>query len=92
MIDGFPIDQSQADSFVSEICTPTMVIAFEANDEVLKERLKGRNNFDDTDESIAKRLQTYNERTKGVIDKYGAKIVNAERAADEIFADVEKLF
>ena len=69
-----------------------MVIAFEANDEILKERLKGRANFDDTEESILKRIATYNANTKPVIAKYGAKSINAERTPDEIFADVEKLF
>ena len=48
-----------------------------------------RNNFDDTEESILKRIENYNQQTKPVADKFKAKIVNAERTADEIFPDVE---
>jgi len=92
LIDGFPINAAQADAFEADLGKPAMVIAFEANDEVLKGRLKSRANFDDTEDSIMKRLANYNEQTKPVIAKYGAKIINAERTADEIFADVEKLF
>lgn len=92
LIDGFPIKADQAEAFEADIGKPTMVLAFEASDEVLKGRLMARNNFDDTEESINKRLANYNECTKPVIAKYGAKSINAERTADEIFADVEKLF
>ena len=49
-------------------------------------------NFDDTEDSIAKRIANYNANTKPVIAKYGAKVITAERSADDIFADVEKLF
>ena len=51
MIDGFPIDVNQAATFESEICKPGLVIAFDAADDVLKFRLKNRNNFDDTEEA-----------------------------------------
>jgi adenylate kinase len=89
LIDGFPMDSEQADSFISDIGSPTAVILFEANDTILQERLKSRNNFDDTEESILKRIENYNQQTKPVADKFKAKIVNAERTADEIFPDVE---
>merc|ERR1719481_1342821 len=82
----------QADIFVTNLGTPTQVIAFEANDEVLKGRLKGRGNFDDTEDSVKKRLANYTENTKPVIAKFNAQIINVERQPEEIFADVEKLF
>jgi adenylate kinase family enzyme len=50
-----------------------------------------RNNFDDNEESILKRIDSYNQMTKPVADKFGAKIVSAERTADEIFADVQPI-
>ena len=92
MVDGFPIHMGQADIFVTNLGTPTKVIAFEANDEVLKGRLKGRGNFDDTEDSVKKRLANYTENTKPVIAKFNAQIINVERQPEEIFADVEKLF
>merc|ERR1739848_940051 len=91
LIDGFPMDSEQADSFISDIGSPTAVILFEANDTILQERLKSRNNFDDTEESILKRIDSYNQMTKPVADKFKAKIVSAERTADEIFPDVEAI-
>jgi len=50
-----------------------------------------RNNFDDTEESILKRIGNFNSKTRPVAVKYGAKSVSAERSADDIFADVEKV-
>lgn len=91
LIDGFPMDSEQADSFISDIGSPTAVILFEANDTILQERLKSRNNFDDTEESILKRIDSYNQKTKPVADKFKANIVSAERTADEIFPDVEAI-
>lgn len=91
LIDGFPMDSEQADSFISDIGSPTAVILFEANDTILQERLKSRNNFDDNEESILKRIDSYNQMTKPVAEKFGAKIVSAERTADEIFVDVQPI-
>ena len=82
----------QAEIFVTNIGTPTRVIAFEASDEVLTGRLLGRGNFDDTADSIKKRLANYSENTKPVIEKFKAETINVERAADDIFAEVQKLF
>merc|ERR1712198_773124 len=76
----------------SDIGTPTRVIAFEASEEVLTGRLMARGNFDDTADSIKKRLANYADNTKPVIEKFKAETINVERAADDIFADVEKLF
>ena len=38
-----------------------------------------------------KRIDSYNQMTKPVADKFKAKIVSAERTADEIFPDVEAI-
>merc|ERR1712126_417523 len=92
LVDGFPIHMGQAEIFVTNIGTPTRVIAFEASEEVLTGRLMARGNFDDTEDSVKKRLANYTENTKPVIEKFKAETINVERAADDIFADVEKLF
>ena len=42
LIDGYPMDTEQAESFTKNIAAPNMVILLECNDEILKERLKGR--------------------------------------------------
>lgn len=91
LIDGFPIDLEQAEAFARDIAAPNAVIFLEANDSVLKERLKQRNNFDDTEESINKRIENFNSKTRPILAKFNAKIVNAERSAVDIFADLEKI-
>ena len=90
MIDGYPIDCDQADSFVSDIGPPTAVICLELPNEVAMGRLIGRGNFDDQQAAIDKRLKLWNEKTKPVAEKHGAFVINAARPANEIVADVEK--
>merc|ERR1711935_717924 len=91
LIYGSPMDSEQADSFISDIGSPTAVILFEANDTILQERLKSRNNFDDTPDAIKRRVAQWTEKTKPLADKFEAKIVSAERTADEIFPDVQAI-
>merc|ERR1711973_1029803 len=101
LIDGFPMDSEQAEAFISDIGTPIAVILFEANDAILQERLKSRNNFDDTVDAIEKRIAQWNEKTKPVALKFGPKIIQAEyaekfgatkqRTVDEITIEVEKI-
>ena len=52
-----------------------------------------RNNFDDTADSIAKRLDNFTANTIPVTEAYKDKVrkVNAERTKEEIFADVQKI-
>ena len=50
-----------------------------------------RNNFDDTEEAIVKRIEIYNEKTKPIAANFNAKSVFAERSAEEIFEDVQKI-
>jgi adenylate kinase len=91
LVDGFPIDLEQAEAFNRDIGTPATVIFLEAVDQVLKQRLLSRNNFDDTEDSITKRIENFNNKTRPILAKFNAKFVNAERSAVDIFADVEKI-
>ena len=60
--------------FEDRIGSPTKILVFEANEEVLKCRLKERGNFDDKEESILKRIQLFSEKTKPVIDAYNKSL------------------
>ena len=60
--------------FEDRIGSPTKILVFEANEEVLKCRLKERGNFDDKEESILKRIQLFAEKTKPVIDAYSKSL------------------
>ncbi|XP_023331367.1 adenylate kinase isoenzyme 1 [Eurytemora carolleeae] len=92
LIDGFPAGLEQAKMFEDRIGSPTKILVFEANEEVLKCRLKERGNFDDKEESILKRIQLFTEKTKPVIDAYSKSLtkINSERSVGDIFADVCK--
>jgi len=93
LLDGFPADLQQAQMFEETIASPTQIIFFEANDIILGERLKARGNFDDKEDSVAKRLATFNEKTRPVVDKYGkaVKRILAEKSAGDIFTEVCKV-
>ena len=90
LIDGYPSDEAQANEFVNDIGPPTAVICLEIPDEVAVGRLSSRGNFDDDASAIEKRLKVWNEKTKPVAEKHKAFVINADRSANEIVADVEK--
>ena len=91
IIDGFPLDEEQAEEFVNEFGPPGLVINFICNNRVLMERLNERNNFDDNDEAISNRLKQWSERTKALLEKYNAVSINAVKSRDEVFSEIETL-
>jgi len=90
LIDGYPGDEAQAIVFVEFIAKPSIVICLEVSDQVMLQRLKSRGNFDDQPDAIAKRVSKWNDKTKPIAAAYNAFVINAERTANEIFADIEK--
>jgi len=90
LIDGYPGDEAQATVFVEFIAKPSIVICLEVSDQVMLQRLKSRGNFDDQPDAIAKRVAKWNDKTKPIAAAYNAFVINAERTANEIFADIEK--
>merc|ERR1712215_421342 len=93
IIDGFPAHLKQAELFEEKSGPPNKIIVFELNEEVMKIRLKARGNFDDQEEAIKKRVATYVEQTKPVIEKYGktANLVNADQEVQAVFDEVCKI-
>jgi len=90
LIDGYPLDDTQANDFVSDIGSPTAVVCLEIPDEVAIGRLSSRGNFDDDAAAIEKRLKVWNDKTKPVAAKHKAFFINADRSANEIVTDIEK--
>jgi len=90
LIDGYPLDEAQANDFVSDIGPPTVVVCLEIPDEVAIGRLSSRGNFDDDAAAIEKRLKVWNEKTKPVAANHKAFLINADRSANEIVTDIEK--
>ena len=101
LLDGFPRNQENIDEWnkqMKDVADVVAVVYFEVPDEVMKERLLGRKEgrADDNEETIAKRLETFNAETKPVIDTYeneGKLIkIDATKSVDDVFADVKNKF
>ena len=96
LIDGYPREVAQGQEFEKEICPCSKILYFEVSDETMTERLLKRGQssgrVDDNVDTIKKRLDTFHKHSEPVMDAYAAKCakIPAERAVDDIFADVCK--
>lgn len=92
IIDGFPVSSAQAKLFEEKIGSPAKILYLCVNDVILKERLVKRSNFDDQPDAINKRIETFNDQTKGVTKEYASLVstFNGERTATDIFEDIKK--
>ncbi|KAJ8978767.1 hypothetical protein NQ317_017491 [Molorchus minor] len=94
LIDGYPREKEQGILFEQNIAPVNVVLFFDASENTLVERLLGRaktsGRADDNEETIKKRLITFNTHNDLVIQQYIDKVkkINAERNVDEIFAEV----
>jgi len=78
LIDGFPLDMEEANAFESSIVPVTRVIHLKMDPKAMFARLEGRDNFDDQPKAIQKRIETFNQKTMPVIEKYCHKIVEVD--------------
>lgn len=98
LIDGYPRQVEQGLMFEADITPAKAVLYFEVSDEEMTKRLLVRGQtsgrVDDNEETIKSRLVTFHEATAPVTTHYHKQRklhkINAERAPDAIFADVEK--
>jgi len=94
LIDGYPREVQQGKEFEAEILPCTQILYFDVSDATMTERLlhrgKSSGRADDNEETIKKRLVTFHQHSKPVIDAYASKCksIPAERAPEDIFADV----
>ena len=103
VLDGFPRTPAQAealDALLDEIGRElTIVLEFQAPDEVVLERLDGRakteGRSDDGRDIVRRRLQVYAEQTAPLVTYYRARGnlvgIHADRTVDEVFAEVQKV-
>ncbi|QQP53682.1 Adenylate kinase, partial [Caligus rogercresseyi] len=91
-VDGYPIGISQAEDFEKEISPANILLLLECSDEVLRDRLLKRGNFDDTEDAIKNRIDTYNSRTKPLLEKFASKLkkVNGDQDKDKTYEEVKK--
>ncbi|XP_071154908.1 uncharacterized protein [Mytilus edulis] len=96
LIDGYPRELEQGERFEKEVAGCTGVLYFEVSDDTMTQRLlergKTSGRVDDNEETIKKRLETFHNQTKPLIDHYKEKsnIIKAEGTVDEIFTEVQK--
>lgn len=96
LIDGYPRELNQGVRFESEICECCCVFSFNVSESVMKERLLKRGEtsgrVDDNEETILKRLTTFNQLTKPVIEHYEklnkVALFDASGTIEEIFHQV----
>jgi len=98
LIDGYPRDLEQGIRFEKEIVPCQFVLVFDVSEDIMKERLTKRGETsgrsDDNADTIIKRLHTFNEATKPVIDHYAkaGKVckIDASGSIESIFENVCK--
>ncbi|XP_060527263.1 adenylate kinase isoenzyme 1 [Cylas formicarius] len=97
LIDGYPREKEQGILFEKKVAPVHLVLFYDASDKTLVERLLGRaktsGRVDDNEETIKKRLHTFNTHNDQVVQQYTEKLkrIDAERNADEIFAETSLL-
>lgn len=95
MVDGFPREFSQVDTFYKLGRDADAVVYFNAPEAVLVERALKRGAAGDTKEMLAKRIKTYNAGCKAVIGMYkeNKKLheINSNQDAEAVWAAFQAL-
>ena len=98
LIDGFPRNEAQAAMFESEVCPCDFVVHLDCDNGTMVRRCResGRGRIDDELLAVRRRLRTWEEKTKPVIDLYEkaamVKTVDASGAREHVYADVKRAF
>ncbi|XP_017558906.1 UMP-CMP kinase [Pygocentrus nattereri] len=102
LIDGFPRNQDNLQGWTTVMdgkADVKFVLFFDCSNEVCidrcLERGKSSGRTDDNRESLEKRIQTYLQSTRPIIEQYEkqgkVRTIDASRCVDEVFADVKKI-
>jgi len=79
LIDGYPREVAQGQEFEKTIKPCSKILYFELSDEVMTQRLLNRGKtsgrVDDNEETIKKRLNTFHQHSKPVVEAYKDKTV-----------------
>ncbi|CAN9503175.1 unnamed protein product [Ophioblennius macclurei] len=102
LIDGFPRNEDNLEGWNSVMdgkADVKFVLFFDCNNEICinrcLERGQSSGRTDDNRESLEKRIQTYQQSTRPIIDLYEkqgkVRTVDASRSVDQVFADVKTI-
>jgi adenylate kinase family enzyme len=97
LIDGFPRQIEQGETFEHDICRAKCALFLEVPDQVLIDRLlsraQGSGRADDNPETIAKRIRVFHEVCElvaGHFDKTGRSVrIDGNRDPDDVYDDVK---
>ncbi|XP_078417294.1 UMP-CMP kinase [Cetorhinus maximus] len=103
LIDGFPRNTDNLDGWNKKMdkdADVKFVLFFDCSNEICIERClergKGSGRTDDNIMSLEKRIQTYMQSTKPIIELYEkegkVRRVDGAKTVDEVFVDVQKIF
>lgn len=93
----YPREEAQGREFEQAIAPVDLILFFECSNETLVSRILARaaasaeKRADDNEDTLKTRIATFRENTEKILVQYPSKLkrVNAERAVEPIFADVE---
>lgn len=97
LIDGFPRQVDQAQTFEDTVVAPKAVLFLSVSDDVLIKRLLNRGKTsgrsDDNEESIRLRIDVYHKKCLPVNEYFGERLtkIDANRTPMEIFEEVKKI-
>ena len=101
LLDGFPRNKENLDCWnsqgLSEVCELRYLIYFECSSECMTERILERSKTsgrsDDNPDTIKKRLKTFEDETKPILDVFSEMgnliTINAERGVEDIFSELQ---
>jgi len=101
LIDGFPRNEDNLKGWEREMGDKTelmFVLAMECPQELCVKRCLGRNQgrSDDNEESLKKRVGTYENQTLPIIQHYEkshkVRKIDASKSVEEVFAEIRRLF
>ena len=79
LIDGYPINQEQAQTFCENIAPPNIVICLRVSNDRALQRLTLNDTSEEQRKHIDKRLAVWDMETKPIAEKYNAVYVSAEK-------------
>uniref|UniRef100_A0A0N5BSX5 Adenylate kinase isoenzyme 1 n=1 Tax=Strongyloides papillosus TaxID=174720 RepID=A0A0N5BSX5_STREA len=99
IVDGYPRDIAQGESFEKKFKKPDVIIYLDVADATIIKRLKERTGTsgraDDNADAITKRLRQFKESTLLLVEHYKKRgecvTVNGNKSEDEIFSDIQKI-
>ena len=90
-MDGYPMNSTQAATFVQLIGPPSVVIYLDVPPAVMNDRLRKRKNFDDSQEAIYTKIDKFTSVTMPLVRKWNGITIDATREIPEVLKDLKEV-